>query len=304
MSILGLMPQLSLRKRCGLLGINRSTLYYKKTVIAIDDTTLLNEIRDVWLKWPFYGFRRITRELRHKGIAVNRKRVQRLMKLGGICALYPGPKTSLKNKAHAIYSYLLSGMTIVRPNQVWMTDITYLKMGAGFMYLVAIIDVYSRFVVGWSLSNTLDTFSCLDALAQALDKAIPEILNSDQGCQFTSENWTKALAENKIKISMTGKGRCRDNIYIERFWRSLKQEEFYLKDYESVPLLKKAVSQYIEFYNTQRWHQSLGYKRPADVYFGREMGLEVKVGLSVNIAENLQATQPIVQPVTEANTLL
>jgi putative transposase len=301
LTMLELLPELSLRKRCELLGINRSTLYYEKVTIEINDINLLNEIRDIWLKWSFYGFRRITRELQHKGIAVNRKRVQRLMQLGGIRAIYPEPKTSIKNKAHTVYPYLLKDLSIVRVNQVFMTDITYLKMGSGFVYLVAIIDVYSRFVVGWSLSNTLDTFNCLNALDQALNLATPEILNSDQGCQFTSESWTKALIEKGIKISMTGKGRCRDNIYIERFWRSFKQEEFYLKEYENVSLLKKAISQYIEFYNTQRWHQSLSYKRPADIYFGRAMGMVVKVGLA---AKKRLTIQPILSPVNEVMTLL
>ncbi len=288
---------LSLRKRCSLLAINRSTLYYKKEEIDIDDATLLNEIRDIWLIRSFYGFRRITKELHAKGIIVNRKRVQRLMKTAGIQAIFAGPKTSIRNKMHEIYPYLLKKKVIDRVNQVWMVDITYLKMSSGFMYLVVLIDVYSRFVVGWSLSNTLDTFNCLTGLNEALQKGVPEIINSDQGCQFTSDDWISKLTEKGIKISMTGKGRCLDNIYIERFWRSFKQEEFYLNDYEDVASLKKAIQKYIEFYNNQRWHQSLGYKRPADIYFSSETGLVTPVDLSGKKSSSTSVVQHAYQPI-------
>jgi putative transposase len=263
--------ELSIRRRCELLEINRSTLYYKEKPLDIDDIDLLNLIRDAWERYPFYGYRRITKELRAtKGIKVNRKRVQRLMAWGGIQAIHPGPNTSKRNKAHAVYKYLLRDVNIIRPNQAWMVDITYLRMPNGFMYLVAIIDVYSRYVVGWSLSNTLETDFCIDALKSALGHATPEIINSDQGCQFTSDDWIHFLREWNIAISMTGKGRCADNIYIERFWRSFKREEFYLNEYESVKDLRKAISAYIDFYNQKRWHQSLGYKTPASVYFEQE----------------------------------
>jgi putative transposase len=241
-------------------------LYYERKAPATEDVELLNLIRDIWLRLPFYGYRRITKELKASGIKVNGKRVQRLMKEGGIQAIYPGPNTSKRNKLHAVYPYLLKDLDITKPNQVWQVDITYLRMGNGFMYLVALIDVYSRFVVGWSLSNTLDTPFCIDALKSGLCVAKPDIVNSDQGCQFTSGDWVDALNSHEIKISMTGKGRCIDNIYIERFWRSFKREEFYLNDYGSVPLLKKAIKNYIEFYNYRRWHQSLDYKTPAEVY--------------------------------------
>jgi putative transposase len=201
---------------------------------------------------------------------VNRKRVQRLMAWGGIQAIYPGPNTSRRNKRHAIHPYLLRDLSITRPNQAWMVDITYLRMAGGFMYLVALIDVYSRYIVGWTLSNTMDTAFCIDALKLGLAEACPEIINSDQGCQFTSSDWIDFLREWKIKISMTGKGRCLDNVYIERFWRSFKREEFYLNEYGSVKELSKAIEAYIEFYNRRRWHQSLGYKTPAAVYFEQE----------------------------------
>jgi putative transposase len=246
-------------------------LYYKEKPVDIDDVDLLNAIRDIWERYPFYGYRRITKELRaNAGLRVNRKRVQRLMIWGGIQAIYPGPNTSRRNKLHAVHPYLLRDISITRANQVWMVDITYLRMPNGFMYLVALIDVYSRYVVSWSLSNSLDTDFCIDALKAGLMDAEPEIINSDQGCQFTSDDWIDFLREWKIKISMTGKGRCLDNIYIERFWRSFKREEFYLNEYESVKELRNAIGAYIEFYNRKRWHQSLGYKTPAAVYFKQE----------------------------------
>jgi putative transposase len=262
--------ELSIRRRCELLGLNRSTLYYKKKPADIDDIDLLNAIRDLWERYPFYGYRRITKELRANGVKVNRKRIQRLMRWGGIQAIYPGPNTSRRNKLHAIHPYLLRDLSITHPNQVWMVDITYLRMPNGFMYLVALIDVYSRYVVGWSLSNTLDTEFCIDALKSGLSAAEPEIINSDQGCQFTSEDWIHFLREWHIKISMTGKGRCLDNVYIERFWRSFKREEFYLNEYGSVKELRNAISAYMEFYNQKRWHQALDYKTPASIYFEQE----------------------------------
>jgi putative transposase len=260
--------ELSLRRQCELLGINRSTLYYETKVGEIDEIHLLNEIRDTWERRPFYGYRRITKELKARGYPVNRKRVQRLMALGGIQAIHPGPNTSKRNKLHAIYPYLLRDLTITRPNQVWQVDITYLRLEQGFVYLVAYIDIYSRYVTGWQIATTLETEFCIAALKAGLLLARPEIVNSDQGSQFTSDDWINFLGKEKIKISMTGKGRCLDNIYIERFWRSVKQEEFYLNDYANVKELKKAIGAYIEFYNHYRWHQSLGYKTPAEVYLG------------------------------------
>ena len=260
--------ELSIRRRCELLDINRSTLYYSANPAEIGDTDMLNMIRDIWEKHPFYGYRRITQELNAGGTVINRKRVQRLMSLGGIQAIYPGPNTSRRNRQHKVHAYLLRNMSITHSNQVWMVDVTYLRMARGFMYLVAIIDVYSRYVISWVLSNTLDTAFCIEALKSGLKEAKPEIMNSDQGCQFTSDEWIKCLQEQCIKISMTGKGRCLDNIYIERFWRSFKREEFYLNEYTSVKELRSAIIAYIEFYNHKRWHQSLDYKRPAEVYFG------------------------------------
>ena len=260
--------KLSVRRRCELLKISRSSVYYTKAEASLEDIFVLNAIRDIWMRYPFYGYRRITKELRASGIPVNRKRVQRLMKIGGIHAIYPGPNTSKRNKLHAVHPYLLGSLSIERANQAWMVDITYLRMPKGFIYLVALIDVHSRYVVGWSISNTLDTSNCLDALKKGLLTAKPEIINSDQGCQFTSGEWVNFLVNENIKVSMTGKGRCLDNVYIERFWRSFKQEEFYLNEYSSVDELKNAISAYMEFYNHKRWHQSLDYKTPAEVFFG------------------------------------
>ena len=259
---------LSIRKQCELLGVNRSGLYYKEKPPNIEEADLLNMIRDVWLRRSFYGYRRITKELKSQGVKVNKKRVQCVMQKSGIHALYPGPNTSKPNKEHAVYPYLLRGLVINKADQVWMTDITYLRTKKGCMYLIALIDVHSRYVVGWCLSNTMEATGCKDALKQALLlERLPGIINSDQGSQYTSDDWISFLKEKNIKISMTGKGRCLDNIYIERFWRSFKYEEFYLNEYDSVIALKKAINSYINFYNHERWHQALYYKRPADVYF-------------------------------------
>ncbi len=261
---------LSLRRQCYLLDVNRSTLYYEEQPAGIDNIQLLNEIRDIWERYPFYGYRRITKELQSQGQKVNRKRVLRVMELGGIRAIYPGPNTSRCNKMHAVHSYLLKDVMISRPNQAWMIDITYLRLKQGFVYLVALIDVYSRYVVSWKISNTLETTFCVEALQSGLLIGRPEILNSDQGCQFTSEEWVTFLQAEGIKISMTGKGRCLDNVYIERFWRSVKREEFYLKEYKNIQELKKSIGDYIEFYNHKRFHQALDYQRPAEIYFARQ----------------------------------
>ena len=258
---------LSLRRQCELLHLNRSSLYYKPKGEDVHDLSLLNEIRDIWIRYPFYGYRRITWALRQKGFKVNHKRVQRLMKLGGINAIYPGPNTSRRNKQHAVHPYLLKGMTISQPNQAWMVDITYLRMDKGFVYLVGLIDVYSRYIVDWRLSTTLETSFCMEALESALKKGKPGIVNTDQGCQFTSEEWVSYLKGKEIQLSMTGKGRCLDNVYIERFWRSLKREKFYLFEYSSIKELKKDIAEYMDFYNNKRPHQSLNDRIPSDPLF-------------------------------------
>lgn len=260
--------KLSLRKQCDLLAVNRSSFYYKKSESEINDVTLLNEIRDLWIKRPYFGYRRMTQELKLIGHAVNHKKVYRLMALSDMKVWYPKAHKNSGNHSSLRYPYLLKNLPIVRSNQVWQIDITYLKMRQGFMYLASIIDVYSRYVVGWSLSNTLDASNCLEALSSALTISRPEIINSDQGSQFTGEDWLREIGKLGCQISMTGKGRCLDNVYIERFWRSFKQEEFYLNEYQNVRDLKRAISDYIDFYNHKRCHQSLGYKRPAELYFG------------------------------------
>lgn len=257
---------LSVRQQCKLLSVNRSVFYYETQGGIQDDVELINEIRDLWCQYPFYGYRKITQCLRADGWIINRKRVQRLMKEAGIHAIYAKPKTSIKDSKARVYPYLLKGLEIAKANQVWQVDITYLRHRGSFMYLVALIDVYSRYVVGWSLSNTFDTESCICAVNNALTHGKPTIINSDQGCQFTSEAWISCLLAANVKISMTGKGRCSDNIFIERFWRSLKQEAFYLNDYESVAALKTGIAAYVDFYNHERWHQALGYRRPAELY--------------------------------------
>ena len=260
---------LSLRQQCKLLSINRSTLYYEPSPNN-DDSTLANEIHEIWLEMPFYGYRRITVQLRRNGYDVNHKCVLRLMKDMNLQALYPRPKTTKRNKDHKVYPYLLRDLLITRPNQVWATDITYIAMPTGgFMYLVALIDVYSRFILSWRLSNTLDTSFCLDMLDQALSNYNkPEIINTDQGCQFTSQLWINRLNDAGIKISMDGVGRCHDNIIIERFWRTIKHEHILVQCFNSVTELKESIAGYIALYNKKRLHQSLGYNTPEEVYYG------------------------------------
>ena len=228
---------------------------------------LLNIIREIWLEYTFFGYRKITAFLgTEHNIFVNQKRVLRLMQIAKISAVYPKPNLSKANKEHKIYPYLLRNLEINRSNMVWMTDITYLKLSGKFVYLVALIDVFSRFIVGWHLSVDLDTDNCLQALAIALKKSKPEIINSDQGCQFTSELWVSTLLAHGIKISMDGVRRCIDNIYIERFWRTIKYEAIYLNEYTCYNSLYCGIRDYIDFYNNKRPHQSLGYTTPLMVY--------------------------------------
>ena len=236
---------------------------------------LMKLIDQLHLKYPFKGSRRLVDTLWDEhGIHANRKRVQRLMRRLGIIALYPKKKTSVVNPAHKIYPYLLRDLTIDRPNQVWCTDITYIPMAKGFVYLVAIMDWHSRKVLSWQLSNTLDTDFCIEALDDAITKlGKPEIFNSDQGCQFTSEAFTQKLKKNDIKISMDGKGRWMDNVFIERLWRSLKYEEVYLKAYESVPEARKNIGEWLSFYNQKRRHSTLDRKTPDQVYLNLPSGL-------------------------------
>jgi len=251
-----------------LLGISRSSLYYQPVEIDEEDILLMNEIDRIYTDCPFYGSRKISKQLKGDlNIPVNRKRIQRLMRIMGIEAIYPKPNLSLNNTPHPIYPYLLKGLSITHPNQVWGADITYIRMEKGFMYLVAFMDWFSRFVVAWALSNTLEADFCLQAAEEALNKAIPEIVNFDQGVQFTSLDNINLWEERKVKISMDSRGRVFDNIFTERLWRSLKYEEVYLKSYSSGQEARENINRYFNFFNFKRLHQSLGYITPAEVYF-------------------------------------
>jgi len=266
--------ELSIKRQCGLLDLNRSTVYYEPAGETAKNLVLMRLIDEQYTKCPFYGSRRMTAWLGREGHDVNRKRVQRLMRLMGIKAIYPKPRTTLADEQHEKHPYLLSGVKIERPNQVWSTDITYIPMATGFVYLVAIMDWYSRYVLAWELSNTLDTEFCIRALEEALqDNEPPEIFNSDQGCQFTSKAFTGRLKQSGIKISMDGRGRALDNVFIERLWRSLKYEEVYLKAYSNVPEAYHGIAAYLAFYNLDRLHQSLNYRTPKEVHYQSSQGL-------------------------------
>ncbi len=219
-----------------------------------------------YLATPFYGARKIAAWLKHQGHLVNRKRVRRLMRIIGLRAIYRRPRTSQPAPGHKVYPYLLSGMKITQPNQVWASDITYIPMARGFLYLVAIIDVYSRYVLSWRLSNTLGATFCAEALEEALRKGKPEIFNTDQGSQFTSEAFTRILQQHGVRISMDGKGSYNDNLFIERLWRTVKYEEVYLKAYQDGREARVGIGNYFRFYNTERPHQALGYRTPAEVF--------------------------------------
>jgi putative transposase len=255
-------------QQCRLLEVSRSSVYYQAVVIPEADLALMRRIDEIHLRLPFYGSRKIRDQLQREGSKVNRKKVQRLMRLMGIAAIYPKKRrSSLLAEGHRIYPYLLRGLTIDRPNQVWCADICYIPMARGFLYLVAIMDWASRKVLSWRLSNTLESDFCVDALEEALrGYGTPEIFNTDQGAQFTSEDFTEGLQDRGIRISMDGKGRWIDNVFIERLWRSLKYEEVYLKAYETVAEAIRGIGNYFDLYNGERPHQSLGRLTPNEVY--------------------------------------
>jgi putative transposase len=259
-------PRLSLVRQCALLGLNRSSLYYRPKGLDEYDLELMALIDRQYLKTPFYGSRRMTAWLRRQDHRVSRKRARRLMRLMGITAIYRPPNTSKPWRGHKVYPYLLRGVEVNRVNQVWGADITYIPMAHGFMYLVAVMDWYSRYVLAWRLSNTLDSDFCVDALEEALSKGTPEIFNTDQGSQFTGKAFTGVLLHHGIQISMDGKGRCMDNVFVERLWRSLKYEEVYLKGYQTVPEVRAGTGAYFRFYNEERPHQALGYWTPREVF--------------------------------------
>ena len=261
-----------MRRQCELLGLNRSTLYYVPAEVSVETTALMKAIDRIFTKWPFYGSRKIVLELRRLGHKVNRKRVQRLMRVMGLQALVPGPHTSKPHPEHKVYPYLLRRMDITRPNQVWATDITYIPLESGWGYMIAIIDWYSRAVLAWRLSNTMTVDFCVYTLKDALhEHSKPEIFNSDQGAQFTSPDFTGVLQSEGVAISMDGKGRAIDNIFVERLWRSLKYEDVYLRDYATLADAQAGIANWIRFYNEQRPHQALGNRSPMAVYRGRQI---------------------------------
>lgn len=264
---------LSLRDQCRLLEINRSSLYYRPVLVSPEEQTLMNRLDEIFTMYPFYGSRRLRVSLQVEGYDVGRDHVRTLMRKMGLEAIYPRMNLSKRNQAHKIYPYLLRDLVITRTGQVWSTDITYIRLVKGFMYLVAVIDWYSRYVLSWRLSNTLETDFCREALEEALTLGTPDIFNTDQGCQFTSLNFTGVLEGRGIQISMDGRGRALDNVFVERLWRSVKYEDIYLKEYREVPDLRSGLKSYFNFYNTTRPHQSLGYQTPWQVHYGRERAL-------------------------------
>jgi putative transposase len=260
--------ELSKTRRCELLDVARSTAYYRPEPASEADLALMRLIDEIHLKLPFYGSRRIRDELEDQGHRVNRKRVQRLMRLMGLRALYPRRRTSQPGKGHKIYPYLLRDLTVGRANQVWATDVCYIPMAKGFMYLVAIMDWHTRRVLSWRVSNTLDTDFCIEALEEALQRyGAPEIFNTDQGSQFTSEAFTGVLKEHGINISMDGKGRWVDNVFVERLWRSVKYEDVYLRAYETPAELRAGLARHFQFYNARKRHSALDRRTPDAVYF-------------------------------------
>jgi len=254
------------RRQCELLGLNRSSLYYEPAAETQESLRLMRLLDEEYTAHPFLGSRRLTVWLNEQGEEVNRKRVQRLLRLMGLEAIYPKPKLSVAGTGHKVFPYLLRNVLIERADQVWSTDITYIPLAAGFMYLAATIDWYSRYVVAWRLSNTLDGAFCLDMLEEALGRSRPEVFNTDQGVQFTAQAWTGRLEAAGVAVSMDGRGRCLDNIFVERLWRSVKYENVYLYRYETVAELEAGLRLYFRYYNEKRFHQSLAYRTPAAVY--------------------------------------
>jgi putative transposase len=260
-------PGLPISQQCRLLAVSRSSVYRKPVAVSAEDLAIMGLIDRHYLARPYYGSRRMAAWLATQGHVVNRKRVQRLMRLLGLVAIYQRPNTSKPAVAHKIYPYLLGGLAIERVNQVWCADVTYIPMAKGFLYLVVVMDWVSRAVLGWRLSNTLGADFCVQALEEALSSyGQPEIFNTDQGSQFTSDDFTGTLKRHGITISMDGKGRCMDNIFVERLWRSLKYEEVYLSAYATVAEAKAGIGAWLDFYNEERQHQSLGYRTPRQIY--------------------------------------
>ena len=258
---------LSIRRQSELMSVSRSSLYYVPVEPGTDDLKVMRRMDELHLKHPFFGSRRLMQMLKREGQVINRKRVQRLMQVMGLESMVPKPGTSKPSPGHPVYPYLLRNMKISRVNQVWAADITYIPMALGFAYLVAIMDWYSRRVLSWCLSNTMESTFCIEALEKALSRyGCPEIFNTDQGSQFTSDDFTSILLDRGIRISMDGKGRCIDNVFVERLWRSLKYEEVYIFAYDSVIEARGGIGRYFDFYNNERPHQALGYQTPVEFY--------------------------------------
>ena len=258
--------ELSIRQQCGLLGINRSSLYYRPVGIDAYTLLLMHELDKQYTETPFYGVLKMTEHLNLLGHQVNVKRVRRLLRIMGLEAVYPKPKLSQANPEHKVFPYLLRNLAIERCNQVWSTDLTYIRLKHGFVYLMAIIDWYSRYVLNWALSTTLEADFCIAALNETLESSRCEIFNTDQGSQFTTCRFTQPLLNKGIQVSMDGRGRALDNIFVERLWRSVKYEKVYLNDFQTVNQAYQGLKEYFEFYNHRRIHQSLEYQTPAEVY--------------------------------------
>lgn len=261
--------KITVSRQCELIDLNRASLYYRPVEMSEQNLELMRLIDKQYTKTPFYGIRRMTKHLNRNDYKVNHKRIRRLMRIMGLEAIYPRRNLSKKSKEHKIYPYLLKGLSITRPNQVWASDITYIRMAKGFIYLVVVMDWFSRYVLSWAVSVTLDADFCSGALKSALEICAPDIFNTDQGSQFTSKEFTGVLLGKDVRISMDGRGRVFDNIFIERLWRSLKYEEVYLKDYADVWEATECLSRYFRFYNEERIHQALEYSTPHEVYFGK-----------------------------------
>ncbi len=260
--------QLSIVRQCELLTLSRATYYRNTDWVGESEENMgiMNLIDEEYTRHPFYGSRKMRDYLRRLGHKVNRKRVQRLMRLMRIEAIYPKPKLTKRNAEHKVYPYLLRGVNIEKNDHVWSTDITYIRIGNGFVYLTAVIDWYSRYVLSWRLSNSLENTFCVEVLEEALSISKPEIFNTDQGSQYTAANFLKILTDSNVKISMDSKGRALDNIFVERLWRTVKYEEVYLKDYQSMKDAQSSLKDYLNFYNKERLHQSLKYKTPESIY--------------------------------------
>lgn len=258
--------EISLVRQCELLGINRTSIYYQPRAERVEDVEFMRLLDAQYTETPFYGYRRMTVYLQNLGHQVNHKRVLKLMRKLGLEAIYPKPNLSKPNKEHLKFPYLLRGMKIEYSDKGWATDITYIRLKGGFIYLLAIMDWHSRFVIDFEVSNSLESTVFVETLKRALEKSKPEIFNSDQGSQFTAIEWLKVLTEKEVQISMDGRGRCFDNIFVERLWRTVKQEEVYLKEYLDVWEAEESLRKYFDFYNYRRPHQSLGYKTPFEIY--------------------------------------